>query len=244
MTTLMRTPVHALARYVYVPFMLLGLNGVGIALTAAGAPKYWLLSILALAIAVSFLVERIIPYEVSWNHERDDTLRDRIHVVVNETVVAIAIADISITIVHLASHKISILWRFHAVHHSITRFYGLNGRMKHPPAPNRRNGRRGRASSPDRVAGQCRLGPCPRGRDPAAAAALQRRLPDRSREICAGPQRGHRFHHLKWAGIGDVNFGLFTLISDHLMRTCSYDPTRRFDSTQLGMAGKPDYPTG
>jgi len=30
---------------------------------------------------------------------------------------------------------------------------------------------------------------------------------------------------------------------DHLMRTFSYDPTRRFDSTQLGMAAKPDYPS-
>ena len=28
------------------------------------------------------------------------------------------------------------------------------------------------------------------------------------------------------------------------VRTFSYDPTRRFDSTQLGMAAKPDYPTG
>ena len=37
MTTLTHTPVRALARYGYVPFMLLGLNGAGIALTAAGA---------------------------------------------------------------------------------------------------------------------------------------------------------------------------------------------------------------
>ncbi|NEW36412.1 hypothetical protein GV791_28195, partial [Nocardia cyriacigeorgica] len=49
--------------------------------------------------------------------------------------------------------------------------------------------------------------------------------------------------HLKWAGIGDVNFGLFTLIWDHLLRTYSYDPHRRFHSTDLGMAAKPDYPT-
>ena len=28
------------------------------------------------------------------------------------------------------------------------------------------------------------------------------------------------------------------------LRTYSYDPTRRFDSTQLGMAAKPDYPSG
>jgi len=44
-------------------------------------------------------------------------------------------------------------------------------------------------------------------------------------------------------GVGDVNFGLFTLLWDHLMGTYSYDQTRRFDSTQLGMAAKPDYPS-
>jgi hypothetical protein len=45
-------------------------------------------------------------------------------------------------------------------------------------------------------------------------------------------------------GVGDVNVGRFTLIWDHLMHTYSYDPTRRFDSTQPGMAAKPDFPTG
>lgn len=28
-----------------------------------------------------------------------------------------------------------LLWRFHAVHHSVKRFYGSNGRMKHPIHP-------------------------------------------------------------------------------------------------------------
>lgn len=54
--------------------------------------------------------------------------------------------------------------------------------------------------------------------------------------------QAHRFHHLKWAGLGDVNFGLFTLIWDHLLRTYSYDPERRFTSDDLGMAAKPHYP--
>jgi sterol desaturase/sphingolipid hydroxylase (fatty acid hydroxylase superfamily) len=54
---------------------------------------------------------------------------------------------------------------------------------------------------------------------------------------------GHRFHHLKWAGIGDVNFGLFTLIWDHALRTFSFDPQRRFRTDDLGMAAKPNYPT-
>ncbi len=164
MSTLTHTPVHALARYSYVPFMLLGLNGAGVALIVAGAPKYWLQAVLAVAIAMSFGVERTIPYERSWNHEQGDSAQDRIHVAVNETLVlasvaaipllaaivrapgiwpsnwqfvlqvlaAILIADLGLTLVHLASHKIATLWRLHAVHHSVTRFYGLNGLMKHP----------------------------------------------------------------------------------------------------------------
>jgi sterol desaturase/sphingolipid hydroxylase (fatty acid hydroxylase superfamily) len=53
---------------------------------------------------------------------------------------------------------------------------------------------------------------------------------------------GHRFHHLKWAGVGDVNFGLFTLVWDHALRTFSFDPHRRFRTEDLGMAAKPNYP--
>ena len=30
------------------------------------------------------------------------------------------------------------------------------------------------------------------------------------------PNECHRFHHLKWPGVGDVNFGMFTLLWDRL----------------------------
>ena len=46
----------------------------------------------------------------------------------------VSVTDLGVTLVHLASHKVSWLWRFHAVHHSVKRFYGFNGLMKHPPA--------------------------------------------------------------------------------------------------------------
>jgi sterol desaturase/sphingolipid hydroxylase (fatty acid hydroxylase superfamily) len=270
------TAVQAVARYGYVPFLLIGLNGAGIAVAAAGAPKYWLLIILAAAIATAFLVERIIPYDPQWNHDRADTTRDRIHVAVNETLIlasvaaipllaaivpapqlwphswsfvaqvlaAILVADFGITVVHLASHKIGLLWRFHAVHHSITRFYGLNGLMKHPLHQT--------VEMAAGVAPLILIGlPVDVASALALAVAIQLLLQHSNADYRIGPAKyvlalneGHRFHHLKWAGIGDVNFGLFTLVWDHLMRTFSYDPARRFDSTQLGMAAKPDYPTG
>lgn len=279
MTTTTRTRmrmVRTLARYGYVPFMLIGLTGTGIALAAAGAPKYWLLAVLAVAIGTSFGVERLIPYDDAWNQSQADTARDRIHVAVNESLIlasvaaipllaaivpapelwptswpfalqvlaAILVADFGITLVHLASHKVDALWRFHAVHHSITRFYGLNGLMKHPLHQT--------VEMAAGVAPLILIGlPVDVASALALAVAVQLLLQHSNADYRVGPARyvlalneGHRFHHLKWAGIGDVNFGLFTLVWDHLMRTYSYDPARRFDSTQLGMAAKPNYPTG
>lgn len=161
-----------------------------------------------------------------------------------QVLIAILAADLGITLVHLASHKIGYLWRFHAVHHSVTRFYGLNGLMKHPLH-----------QTVEMTAGVAPLILVGLPVDVAAALATAttiQLLPQHSNaDYRVGPAKyilalneGHRFHHLKWAGIGDVNFGLFTLIWDHMLRTFSFDPDRRFDSTQLGMAAKPNYPTG
>lgn len=49
-----------------------------------------------------------------------------------QVLAAVLVADLGITLVHLASHKIPALWRLHAVHHSVKRAYGFNGLMKHP----------------------------------------------------------------------------------------------------------------
>jgi len=45
---------------------------------------------------------------------------------------SVVVVDMGVTLVHMASHRIGWLWRLHAVHHSIKRFYGFNGLMKHP----------------------------------------------------------------------------------------------------------------
>ena len=53
----------------------------------------------------------------------------------------------------------------------------------------------------------------------------------------------HRFHHQKGAGIGDVNFGLFTTLWDRfLLGTAVYDPERKFSSGDFGIADHPGYP--
>jgi sterol desaturase/sphingolipid hydroxylase (fatty acid hydroxylase superfamily) len=159
-----------------------------------------------------------------------------------QVLAAIGIADLGITLVHLASHKIGLLWRFHAVHHSVKRFYGLNGLMKHPLH-----------QTLEMTAGVLPLLllglPVRVASALALAVAVQLLLQHSNADYRVGVLKhvlalneGHRFHHLKWAGIGDVNFGLFTLIWDHLLGTHSYDPDRRFTSDQLGMAAKPHYP--
>ncbi|MCV7355392.1 sterol desaturase family protein [Mycolicibacterium fluoranthenivorans] len=276
MHNLTGTAIRAITRYGYVPFMLLGLNGTAIALTVAGTPKFWLLAVLAVAIATSFLAERVIPYDRSWNHDRADSARDRVHAAVNEALIltsvtaipllagiipapeiwpsswpfiaqvsaAILVADLGITLVHRASHHVGMLWRLHAVHHSITRMYGLNGLMKHPLH-----------QSVEMTAGVAPLIliglPVDVASVLALAVAIQLLLQHSNADYRIGPAKhllalneGHRFHHLKWAGVGDVNFGLFTLLWDHLMHTHAYDPARRFDSTQLGIAAKPHFPSG
>ena len=45
---------------------------------------------------------------------------------------AIAVFDLGVTLAHLASHRLGLLWRFQSVHHRVRRLYGLNGLMKHP----------------------------------------------------------------------------------------------------------------
>ncbi len=268
--------MRTLVRYGYVPFMLLGVNGAGIALITAGASKAWLIGVLLVAIATSFGAERVLPYRPEWNLPHDDEHRDVAHAVVNETLAltsiaalpimsalipwqgwwphqwpfviqvlaAILVADLGLTLAHLSSHKIPVLWRLHAVHHSVTRAYGFNGLMKHPLHQT--------LETAAGVTPLLLLGlPTTVAYALAFAVAVQLLLQHSNVDYRVGPLRAvlalnqaHRFHHLKWAGIGDVNFGLFTLFWDHLLRTYSYDPARLFSSDDLGMAAKPDYPSG
>ncbi len=155
---------------------------------------------------------------------------------------AVVIADWGITTVHLASHHVGWLWRLHAVHHSITRTYGFNGLLKHPLH-----------QALETAAGSLPLlllGVPPRvAAILAAAVAIQLLLQHSNVDYRVGLlssvlalNQGHRFHHLKWAGVGDVNFGLFTLVWDHLYRTHTSDAARRFTSDDFGIGKQPDYP--
>lgn len=157
---------------------------------------------------------------------------------------AILVADLGITLCHFASHRIEWLWRFHAPHHSVTRMYGFNGLIKHPVH-----------QLLETVAGTTPLVaigmPIDVGLLLGFAITVQLLLQHSNADMRIGPLRHilalaplHRFHHQKWAGIGDVNFGLFTNIWDHLLGTAAYQPNTRFSSADLGIGKQPDYPVG
>ncbi len=55
--------------------------------------------------------------------------------------------------------------------------------------------------------------------------------------------RPHRFHHVAAGGEGDVNFGLFTTIWDRWVLGTNRSGTRTFRTGDLGVAGRPDYPS-
>lgn len=269
--------MRSFLRWAYPPLMLVGFNGLAIAAIAGDESHVLLLGFLVAAIAASFTVERLIPYERDWNAPHDDRERDIVHALVNETLAlgavlalpalasvatvvnlwphrlpfvaqvlgTVLVFDFGITIAHWLSHRWGPLWRLHAVHHSVKRAYGLNGLMKHPLhqavelsfgiAPLLLIG------IPERVAWAL-----------AFAAAIQLLMQHSNADYRVGPLRawlslneGHRFHHLKWGGVGDVNFGLFTLLYDRLLlNTFSYDPARRFTSDDLGIGKEPNFPSG
>lgn len=155
---------------------------------------------------------------------------------------AIIIADIGITLAHYASHRIELLWRLHAPHHSVKRMYGFNGLVKHPGH-----------QAIELVAGTTPLILMGMPLEIAALLSLavvtQLLLQHSNVDMKIGPLRHiwavapvHRFHHMAKAGEGDVNFGLFLTVWDHLLGTAYFDANQTFAADDLGIENQPDYP--
>lgn len=154
---------------------------------------------------------------------------------------AILVLDAGVTLAHYASHRLELLWRFHAVHHSVERMYGFNGLMKHQVH-----------QSIETAAGMTPLLllgiPSPVAAAVAFAVVIQLLLQHSNVDYRTGPFKYvlasaevHRFHHRKGAGLGDVNFGLFTVLWDHLLGTYYY-ADERVRSGDLGIGDRPGYP--
>jgi len=158
-----------------------------------------------------------------------------------QLIMTIMIADFGITFAHFISHRVDILWRLHAVHHSVERMYGFNGLMKHPLH-----------QALELVAGTTPLllmgMPFEIGALLGFAVAIQLMLQHSNVDIRVGPlinawavAPGHRHHHLASTIKGDVNFGLFTMFWDHLLGTFVKNRPQPRDG-DLGVAGRPDFP--
>jgi sterol desaturase/sphingolipid hydroxylase (fatty acid hydroxylase superfamily) len=259
--------------YLYAPAFFLSFIGAALMVVAEGESKVWFAALLLVAIAISMLAERLLPYESKWNHSKGDGRRDVLHATFNEfgTVVSVAsipwlvahipgvaawpsqwplwlqlafailVADFGITFAHYASHKVRWLWRLHAVHHSAERMYGFNGLMKHPlhQAIETATG-----TTPLVLIGM----PLEVGALLGFAVAIQLLLQHSNVDMRVGALTyfwavapGHRHHHIASKAKGDVNFGLFTMLWDHLLGTFVIGRPAPRDG-ELGVAGRPDFP--
>ena len=159
-----------------------------------------------------------------------------------QVLMAALILDAGIAMAHHASHRFAWLWRFHAVHHSPDRLYGLNGWMKHPVHQTIEVGAG--------VLPLLLLGiPFNVAIILPFLASIALLCQHMNADIRTGAFRYlfanaevHRFHHRRH-GEGDINFGLFTNLYDHIVGTFHYrigEAPR--GSQELGLRGRDDYP--
>ncbi|MAF63639.1 MULTISPECIES: sterol desaturase family protein [Sphingomonadales] len=159
-----------------------------------------------------------------------------------ELALAIILLDAGISLTHYASHRIPLLWRFHAVHHSVRRMYGFNCLLKHPI----------------HQLIEISVGTLPWlllgiPQDVAIvgsfAVAIQLQLQHSNVDMRVGPLAllwaiapVHRHHHLASETEGDVNFGLFLTIWDVMLGTAQFRSSAQIRASSLGIAGRSDYP--
>jgi sterol desaturase/sphingolipid hydroxylase (fatty acid hydroxylase superfamily) len=161
-----------------------------------------------------------------------------------QLLVAIIAADLGITLVHYASHRSALLWRLHAVHHSVTRLYGFNGLMKHPLH-----------QLLETLGGTLPLLllglPVEVALLLGFSVSIQLLLQHSNVDMRIGGLRHvfawapvHRLHHLKYGTAGDVNFALFLPLWDRLLGTALHLPGYALADDDLGIGDRPDYPQG
>ena len=159
-----------------------------------------------------------------------------------DVILAIVILDMGITLAHFASHRISLLWRFHAVHHSVRRMYGFNGLLKHPI---HQFIEVSSGALPWLLLGI----PLDVAIVASFAVLIQLQLQHSNVDMRIGPLAYvwavapvHRHHHLASETEGDVNFGLFLTLWDVLLGTALFGSSNHIKAGTIGLAGVEDYP--
>jgi sterol desaturase/sphingolipid hydroxylase (fatty acid hydroxylase superfamily) len=113
-------------------------------------------------IAIVVWLERLAPFRTTWAKDQGDLGADTVHAIVNWSLLSVAAwglhalgrlpsdiqvidwpnwaqllvaggtIDLGLYVMHRVSHRVSWLWRLHAIHHSSERLYWLNGERRHP----------------------------------------------------------------------------------------------------------------
>jgi sterol desaturase/sphingolipid hydroxylase (fatty acid hydroxylase superfamily) len=100
------TLARFLARFAYVPIMVLGLNGLAIALVAAGRSYAWIALLFGIAVLLSLLAERVLPYEQAWNRSHGDVGKDAAHGILYELNNCIALLILPVITLFIPWHSI------------------------------------------------------------------------------------------------------------------------------------------
>jgi sterol desaturase/sphingolipid hydroxylase (fatty acid hydroxylase superfamily) len=141
-----------------------------------------------------------------------------------QVLLAGAVMDLGLYLMHRASHRFGWLWRLHAPHHSSERLYWLNGERRHP-------------LSAMLLAGPGLLTVIALGAPPVMVSAwltllaVHLAFQHANLDYRMGPLRYmlgvaeiHRWHHKREYEDAQVNFGEFWMLWDHLGRTFHDQP--------------------
>jgi sterol desaturase/sphingolipid hydroxylase (fatty acid hydroxylase superfamily) len=159
-----------------------------------------------------------------------------------QLLIAIIIADFSMTMFHYWSHRLSWLWRLHAVHHGVHRLYSFNGLVRHPLH-----------QMLDLAVGTMPLVlvglPVEVAVLLAFAISVQLLVQHSNIDYSLGPFQKflavgpvHRLHHVNWTGQGDVNFGLFFTFWDSLLGTLKLGSERAPSVGDIGIQDHRHFP--
>ena len=229
-----------------------------------------LVSVVGIAVVVA--LERVAPFRAAWAADQGDLTADTVHAIVNWTLLsgaawglhafgrsptaiwpvdwpiwaqlllAGAIFDLGLYLMHHASHRIDWLWRLHAIHHSSERLYWLNGERRHPLSALV-------LAAPGLIAVTL-LGVPPLVMSAwLAVLAIHLAFQHANLDYRLGPLRyviaaaeTHRQHHRReYSGL-QVNFGEFFILWDILLGT--FDQAEFRDDENVGLddeAVPPDY---
>jgi len=159
-----------------------------------------------------------------------------------QLLLAVVLADAAFTLIHYWSHRWSVLWQLHSVHHGVGRLYGFNGLVRHPLH-----------QSIDLAIGTAPLIIFGMPTDVAVllgvVVSIQLLIQHANVDAKLGPFRNHlsigrlhHLHHVNWGTEGDCNFGLFFTVWDRLLGTFNPSPSRPIRAADMGIDEVANFP--